>query len=485
MPEARRPARVATALFLLVAAGYAALAWERLASPSPQFHFVDLAHSLMAGRLDTATPSGEARRTCASGPAGYCEAIERTRAAGGWNDWITLQRLTLRDGTAVVGIFPWDKAEGEKKHVFHTIDGEERKIQVPQDLAHTCGETGRRTCKEEVHHVSFPPMPAVVMIPFAYLWGYEANDVLITLLFGALNAALLFLLLELLVRRGHSARSTRDNVWLTLLFAFGSVVFFSSVRGEVWFTALVFGVTFNLLFMLAALDLKYPLLAGLTLAFGMATRTPLAFCCLFFGWQLLMPGGRWVSGRWGEILSRGVRFAIPVLTVGGLLIAYNYSRFGSPLEFGHSFLGGGAGGRIRDHGLFSTWYLNLNLQALLVNVPRVMTEAPYLHITKHGLSLLFTTPALLLLARPHAFPPLRRALWLAVCGAALPGLLYQNTGWEQFGYRFAMDYLPYLVALLAVGGRPLTRWVKAVILFGVAVNLFGAITFGRFPVFYY
>ena len=76
-------------------------------------------------------------------------------------------------------------------------------------------------------------------------------------------------------------------------------------------------------------------------------------------------------------------------------------------------------------------------------------------------------------------------MWATVFAAAVPGLLYQNTGWEQFGYRFAMDYFPYLVCLIACGGRALTARVKGVILLGVAINLFGAITFGRFDALYY
>ena len=135
----------------------------------------------------------------------------------------------------------------------------------------------------------FPPGPALVMLPFAAIWGYDTNDVLITIIFGGLNALLLFMVLELLAARGHSARTREEHLWLTLMFAFGTVAFFVSVRGEVWFTALVMGVTFNLAFMLAALDLKRPLLAGLLLGLGMATRTPLAFCFVFFAWQLFFP----------------------------------------------------------------------------------------------------------------------------------------------------------------------------------------------------
>jgi hypothetical protein len=48
-----------------------------------------------------------------------------------------------------------------------------------------------------------------------------------------------------------------------------------------------------------------------------------------------------------------------------------------------------------------------------------------------------------------------------------------------------MDYLPYLFALLAIGGRPLTRRVKIVFGACVAINLFGAITFTHFASTFY
>lgn len=471
-------------LFLAVVTVYSLVAWDRLVQPSPQFHFVDLAESFMAGRLDTDTPRQVASRPQEADPRGYREAIARCKEAGGWNDWAHIRTMTLVDGTVVQGRFPWAADTGDKRHLFHTVDGEERKVVVPGDLARTCGPAGTRLCDETTHYVSFPPFPAVALVPLVAIWGYDTNDVVVTIAVAAAAVVFLFWFLQLLTLRGHSRRTTRDNVWLSVLFAFGTVAFFSSVRGEVWFTALVFGVALNVLYMLAALDARHPLAAGLLLALAVATRVPTAFCFVFFAWQLFLPGGRWEPGRWGQIARQGALFAAPLVAMAAALMAYNQVRFGSPLEFGHAFLSGGAGDRIRDHGLFSTWYLNLNLSAALTNVPMVKLEAPFVQITKHGLGLLFTTPVLLLLCRPAAMPPIRTALWLAILAAALPGLHYQNSGWEQFGYRFALDYMPYLIALLAVGDRPLTRRVKGVVVFAIAVNLFGAITFGRFPFFY-
>ena len=478
--------RPATIVFLITLAVYSLLAWDRLEEPSPQFHFVDLAHSFLDGRLDTDTPK-QRRHTKPrpDDPPGYRKAIRRTLASGGWNDWAEIRTLTLKDGTQVRGRFPWAGDRGDRRHTFWTNDNRQLQIIVPQELARTCGKHGRSLCNESHHYVSFPPMPALVMLPAVAIWGYDTNDVLITILIAAFNALLLFLLLELLTRRGHSARSRKDNLWLTALFAFGTVIFFSSVRGEVWFSALVFGLSFNLLYIMAALDARHPVLAGLMLAFGMATRTPIAFCVVFFAWQLFFPNNRFDLSAWKHMVKRGLLFAAPVLAGGIALMMYNEARFDSAFEFGHSYLKGGAAGRIRDHGLFSFNFLNTNLSAAFVNLPRLSTEAPYFQVTKHGLSLLFTTPVLFLLARPATKHPLMLVCWLTVAAAAIPGLLYQNTGWEQFGYRFAIDYLPYLFILLALGGRPLTKKVKAVIIFAIIVNLFGAITFGRMPMFYY
>jgi len=41
-----------------------------------------------------------------------------------------------------------------------------------------------------------------------------------------------------------------------------------------------------------------------------------------------------------------------------------------------------------------------------------------------------------------------------------------------------------LIMLLAIGGRPLTRASRALIIAGIVVNLFGAITFNRAWQFY-
>ena len=123
--------------------------------------------------------------------------------------------------------------------------------------------------------------------------------------------------------------------------------------------------------------------------------------------------------------------------------------------------------------MFSLSYLPRNLAVALLQLP-----LPSGKINGHGLALWFTTPALyLLISRTRS--PIRRALWITTACVALPSLLYQNSGWVQFGYRFSLDYTVFLILLIACCGRPLTWVAKGVIIASVCVNLAGALVFDR------
>jgi hypothetical protein len=67
---------------------------------------------------------------------------------------------------------------------------------------------------------------------------------------------------------------------------------------------------------------------------------------------------------------------------------------------------------------------------------------------------------------------------------AFANLLYQNSGWIQFGYRFSLDYAVLLFVLLALGGRKFGKRFVALMIVAIAINLFGAITFDRAHRFY-
>jgi len=312
--------------------------------------------------------------------------------------------------------------------------------------------------------------------------------VLFTALWAGLNPTLLFLLLRALRARGLSRRSEVDDLWLTAMFGVGSVYYFCSVVGEVWFTAQIMAVTLSIGYVWASLEARRPVLAGIFVALGFATRPPWLVLPLF-----LFEAVRVVGGRDGlrdpksrrALLSSLLKFAAPIAVGGAALAVYNYARFQNPFEFGHRFMPVQWQDRMFRFGLFNYHFLSRNLAAALVLLPRIMIRYPYVQVSQHGMSLLVTSPNLAYTVMPQERSPLTKALWFTIITTALPSLLYQNSGYVQWGYRFSLDYMIYFMVLLAVGNRPLTKLFRALVVVAFAVNLFLAIGFDRYGEFSY
>lgn len=439
-------------LFVLAFVAFALLAGDRIWQHSPNNHFVYLADSFLHGTLEMRVDP----------PHG--------------NDWATLEVIRTASGDEYRGVW-WDRRQSE----FMATDGAFYRF-MPGEL--------RGAEYDRVSYVSFPPMPAVLMLPFVAIWGMRFNDVLFTLLFAAANVPLAFVLLRHLAERGYTRLSTSANVWLALLLGFGTAHGWCAPIGEVWFTALIIGVTFTLLYMRLAVDAAHPFLAGLALGCAFATRTPLLYSVVFFAIFFLFPGGR-LRRDWGMRFWRdGLVFGSAPLVIGLALVAMNLARFDDPGEFGHRFLSFGQIDRIKEYGLFNVHFLSRNLSALLALVPKFQPSEPWVIVSNHGLAIWFTTPALLWLLAPRyessAQPRLLlRATVATILVIAIPHLFYQNTGWVQFGYRFSCDYIAYLTVLLALASRDRVGvGFKAAVVVSIGVNLFGALTFGRAPQHY-
>ena len=323
--------------------------------------------------------------------------------------------------------------------------------------------------------VVFPPFPALLLLPLV-AWTKDperVHDGQFFLWLAGLTPALLFLALEKLRRFERSQLSELGNALLSLLFAFGSVYFFSAEQGTVWFAAHVVGAALTAAYLLFALEAERPWLAGLALGLGFATRTPLLFAAPLFvleAWRTSRP----------HLLRSLLTFATPVLAVLLLTCLHNQLRFGDPFEVGYRYLGIAWQHRIEKWGLFNYHFLAKNLGVALTSLPFSTPGGPVpFQINLHGLALWITTPAYLWLLWPQRKAVPHRALLLTVLCVALPTLLYQNTGWLQFGYRFSNDYAVFLFALLAVGGYRFGRLFQALACAALIINAFGAWTFGR------
>jgi hypothetical protein len=242
-----------------------------------------------------------------------------------------------------------------------------------------------------------------------------------------------------------------------------------------------------------ALDARNPVAAGALLALAIHTRANLVYAAPWFALEVLrvhrLPGlsapdklkDYWTGLDRKAALKALVLFATPV-ALGLALTAYlNYARFGDPSEVGYRFLQIGWRGRIERWGLFNYHYLGRNLGIFLASTPWFSREFPYIVISLHGLAIWVTTPHYLELVRlrakgTHGYTP-----FLALTAGAVLAvlLLYQNSGWVQYGFRFSNDIAPVLIVLLALNGRKINRlWIAAFVV-AIAVNAFGAWSFER------
>ena len=186
------------------------------------------------------------------------------------------------------------------------------------------------------------------------------------------------------------------RLWLAIAFGFGTAAFFSSVRGEVWFTAQIMGCTLHLLYLLAALDGRFPLRAGLALACGFATRTPLVFAAAYIGLELIAPALR--ANEWKQPFRKVLAFAGPCLAVGLTLLWVNWVRGKTQPNSATPISQRAPGHPFETTGLFHP-HFSSGTSEWCAGLPTWVDESPFLRFSKHGISLFIGSPFLLWLLK--------------------------------------------------------------------------------------
>ena len=316
-------------------------------------------------------------------------------------------------------------------------------------------------------YVYFDPFPAVLLLPFAWLWGDQVNIAVVSIGLAALNVAFMRLAL------GALGVGRRTANLCTLLFAFGTVHLFAAQYGNTWLLAHLCAVTGLTLAWLEAAGAANPWLLGLFSAVAATSRSPALLGAPVF---LVLALRRRPS------LRTAVEFAAPLAATALLLGFYNHARFGEWTNNGYLLANQAL---LRpEFGSFSLRYIPRNLVVYFLRFPGLQSTAPWLTLTDHGLGLVATTPAVLLLLRRgwiERTPDARTVGRLALAACAVTLFLYLCyfwDGWRQFGARYTLDFTPFLIVALALRNddRPgLRRWpLPALVALSIAVNLWGA-----------
>jgi hypothetical protein len=302
-------------------------------------------------------------------------------------------------------------------------------------------------------YAPFAPTPAILLLPFVWWWGTAFNMNAFSMGVAGLNAMLCWLVL---MRVGVGPRRAAIA---TLVFAFGTVNWYSAAIGTSWFLAHLGAELFFLLTLLEIFGRGRGVLVGAAAGFAVLSRANLVTALpgvvlLLIDRHATRPGmRRFLDGRaFRCAFLFGLGFALPAV----IELWLNYARFGSVLDTGYLKASELYQDRLTFGSMYDLRYVPKHLYIALFKGWDYVEQFPYLKPSPEGLSVLFTSPVLLYVLAAPWRDRVVRLLWLTVALAAVAILPYFAQGWVQFGYRHLLDPMPFIIVLVALGmeGQP-------------------------------
>lgn len=386
----------------------------------------------------------------------------------------------------------------------------------------------------------FPPLPAVVLLPFVALWGLAADQEAVAIALGAGGVGLAWWMLG-----GLRLRATVRALAVGVL-ATGTAWWWAVAVGSTWYLAHLVATDLSLLAVGVALRHdpgaaggagapaavatsasagrawphrlwtaawppdRWQVAAGLLLGLAVTARLPLILAAPF----LVLVGGGGTPLR--RLVSAGVGGVGPV----AVLLAYTFLTTGSLIHPGYAYqyqleVGGyPALGYNADWSVEDPRYIGRNLGIMFGTYPAIAPDVlpntlgiyedvractqpdarrslfdedcPLAIPVDLGTSLPLSAPGLFLALfafRSRGRSRVALGATAAVVLIATFNLAHFSQGWVQWGYRFSLDFLPFLLPLVALGaarptdGRPrLLAFLLLVV--GALVNLWG-VTWGQ------
>lgn len=318
----------------------------------------------------------------------------------------------------------------------------------------------------EKYYVSFPPVPSVPMVLYSLIFGDAVPGGLFQKIYILLAGMLI--LSELL--RAGKMRPAECAAW-AVLFCAGSALLPISLIGAVWYEAQILAFLFSIA-------------AIVSLRRGRTTSG-----CILYA---LSVGCRPFAVLLGPVLlamflerhrrlppSEKIRRLIPGICAGLLIAAcygaYNYIRFGDPLEFGHNYL---PEFMRSEDGQMSVHYLWGNLKILLLGSP-VTVNSGSVSLSRFGFSMFLSCPVFICgavwLIRDILHRHMNAVKWLSLLMCIVNCILlclHRTLGGFQFGMRYALEMAPFCFICL-LKRKKLHGWEAALMLFGFIFNFAG------------
>lgn len=318
-------------------------------------------------------------------------------------------------------------------------------------------------------YVVYPPMPALVSLPFRLIFEKKFEQQYLAHLLGAGIAALTILISWTI------KKDLRLAIWSSLLIGLGSIVWFLSSVGSSWYLGQVSAAFFLTAAIYESLNKKRSMFIGILLGASFLSRIHTIISFPFFLYVL--------SGK--DWFRKYFLFGLGVLPFILFNFSYNYIRFGTIFDQAYFLLPKVLAEEKMSwfiHGVANPIYIPNNLKAMLWSFPKIQMSFPFIQPSWAGLAIWITTPAFIYVFWAEIKEKINIFAWFSIIMILLIVSSHGGTGWAQFGYRFAVDFYPFLLFLIIKGvariGVKWHHWLLLIV--SILVNTWGVLWINKF-----
>jgi hypothetical protein len=307
------------------------------------------------------------------------------------------------------------------------------------------------------HHYSpFGPFPAILSMPL--IWAGYFHQ-------GTLSFVASLTVFYLCFRLASNFNYSRNQAaWFALAFCFAtSFIGVAALAGSA-FLAHVIAVMLLFLAINEYEGRRRLWLIGGFIGLAMATRIPSGLNILFFASAISVGAGTFQQRAAGL-----AKLLLPFAVLVGLLALYNFARFGTPLESGYTYQLNGFGmpyaswnvpGNTAGPAL-SFSYIPEHLWIFLFGLPSTNGV---------GTSVLLISPFLVYLFSVR-WDLINKLIAWDIGLVLLAVLAFRSTGFEQVGYRFSLDFFPFVFWLLMRSRLQMDNRFKGLIFLALVIDV--------------
>ncbi len=318
------------------------------------------------------------------------------------------------------------------------------------------------------YFLCFPAVPTIPMLFLSFFFDEKtpSNWLMVTCFCAS------YWIAYKLVRRFQNS-DFYSAIWAVFLIC-GSSYLDISLFGWVWYMAQSMSLVFTLTCILC-LTYSHRLIQGIGLfAFALAVGcrplqavyTPLILIFIYYKNQK-------------QTIALTIQTIIPMLIapilIASALAALNFLRFNSIFEFGYKYLP-----EFSVEPQFSLSYLSKNFIKLFAEFP-TFSSSGELQFSRFGFAFYIANPIfILLIFRIINYSNLPKIYFFLLGNMILQFLFlmtHRTFGAWQFGTRFLVDLLPVALVLCTVSRQKIKPYEIAIMIFGIAFNMYGSIIF--------